>query len=40
MREDIEAQDELVDLGAASELTLGIAKVQALEDFETPDFRD
>ncbi len=39
MREQT-SSPEITELGAASEVTLGIPKVDELEDFETPDFRD
>jgi hypothetical protein len=39
MREDLE-QDELIDLGAASEVTRGIVQRFAEESTGLPDYRD
>lgn len=35
-----EIEDDVIELGAASEVTLGIPKVDALEDTSEPNFRD
>lgn len=39
MRDD-EKREDLIDLGAATEVTLGIAKLDVEESTGEPDFRD